>query len=232
MSTTSLYYCKLFPIFISLHVFITIAQGFQLSQIIRETPEFEAFLPVSRLESEISRMIAEVCHFFVDSTFWQLNFKYFALFELLLTSNVSSQNPVCHCNVSNNVRKSRRVFRLPTSDFRLPTSDFRLKTSYFKLQTSDLTKFELRISDFWPLRLNAAWLDFWPPTSHFLLPTSHFWLPTCHFPLPISDFRFPTSDFPLQLPTSDFPLPTWTPLSGSIAARSATLVLILKVKAQ
>ena len=30
----------------------------------------------------------------------------------------------------------------------LPTSDFRLKTSYFKLQTSDLTKFELRISDF------------------------------------------------------------------------------------
>ena len=30
----------------------------------------------------------------------------------------------------------------------LPTSDFRLKTSYFKLQTSDLTKFDLRISDF------------------------------------------------------------------------------------
>ena len=186
MSTTSLYYCKLFPIFISLHVFITITQGFQLSQIIRETPEFEAFLPVSRLESEISRMIAEVCHFFVDSTFWQLNFKYFALFELLLTSNVSSQNPVCHCNVSNNVRKSRRVFRLPTSDFRLPTSDFRLKTSYFKLQTSDLTKCELRISDFWPFRLKAEWLD---------LRTSHFPLPTSHFPLLTSDFRFPTSDF-------------------------------------
>ena len=37
---------------------------------------------------------------------------------------------------------------LPTSDVRLQTSDFELKTSFFKLQTSDLTKFELRISDF------------------------------------------------------------------------------------
>ena len=79
-------------------------------------------------------------------------------------------------------------FWLPTSDFRLQTSDFRPKTSYFKLQTSDLTKFELRISDFLPLRLNAAWLDYEPPASHF--------------PLLTSDFRLPTSDF--QLPTSDF----------------------------
>ena len=38
-------------------------QGCQLSQIIPETPDFELFLPVSRLESEISRIIAEVCHF-------------------------------------------------------------------------------------------------------------------------------------------------------------------------
>ena len=38
-------------------------QGCQLSQIIRETPDFKPFLPVSRLESEISRIIAEVCHF-------------------------------------------------------------------------------------------------------------------------------------------------------------------------
>ena len=38
-------------------------QGCQLSRIIRETPDFELFLPVSRLESEISRIIAEVCHF-------------------------------------------------------------------------------------------------------------------------------------------------------------------------
>ena len=35
---------------------------------------------------------------------------------------------------------------LPTSDFQLPTSDFRLQIADF--QTSDLTKFELRISDF------------------------------------------------------------------------------------
>ena len=87
------------------------------------------------------------------------------------------------------------VLRKPRRVFRLLTSDFRLKTSYFKLQTSDLTKFELWISDFWPLRLNAAWLDFWPPTSHFPPTTSD-------FRLPISDFWFPTSDFPL--PTSHF----------------------------
>ena len=53
------------------------------------------------------------------------------------------------------LRKPRGVFRLLTSDFqlqtsdlRLPTSDFRFKTSYIKLQTSDVTKCELRISDF------------------------------------------------------------------------------------
>ena len=38
-------------------------QGCQLSRIIRETPDFEPFLPVSRLEAEISRIIAEVCSF-------------------------------------------------------------------------------------------------------------------------------------------------------------------------
>ena len=38
-------------------------QDCQLSRIIRKTPDFELFLPVSRLESEISRIIAEVCHF-------------------------------------------------------------------------------------------------------------------------------------------------------------------------
>ena len=125
-------------------------------------------------------------------------------------------------------------FRLPTSDFRLQTSDFRLQTSYFKLQTSDLTKFELRISHFWPLRVNATCLDFWPPTSHFLLPTSHFpplpWLPTSDFRFPTSDFQLPTSH--VQLPTSRLPTSDLTPLSGSIAARSATRVLMLKVKAQ
>ena len=64
-----------------------------------------------------------------------------------------------------------------------------LPTSYFKLQTSDLTKFELRISDFLPLRLNAAWLDFEPPASHFPLLTSDFRLPISNFRLPTSDFR-------------------------------------------
>ena len=33
-------------------------QGCQLSQVIRETSDFEVFLPVSRLESEISWIIA------------------------------------------------------------------------------------------------------------------------------------------------------------------------------
>ena len=35
-------------------------QGCQLSRIIQETPDFEPFLLVSRLESEISQIIAEV----------------------------------------------------------------------------------------------------------------------------------------------------------------------------
>ena len=44
----------------------------QLSQIIRETPDFGPYLQVSRLEYKISRIIAEVKHFFIfDSTFWQ-----------------------------------------------------------------------------------------------------------------------------------------------------------------
>ena len=38
-------------------------QGCQLSWIIRETPDFKPFLPVSRFESDISRIIAEVSHF-------------------------------------------------------------------------------------------------------------------------------------------------------------------------
>ena len=35
----------------------------QFSRIIQETPYFEPFLPVSRLESEISRTVAEVRYF-------------------------------------------------------------------------------------------------------------------------------------------------------------------------
>ena len=121
------------------------------------------------------------------------------------------------------VRKPRRVFRLLTSDF--------------QLQTSDLTMCELRISDFWPFRLKAEWLDL--RISNFRLPPSHFRLPTSDFRLLTSDFRFPASDFPLptsdfRFPTSDSQLPTsdLTLLFSSIAARSTTRVLMLKVKAQ
>ena len=103
----------------------------------------------------------------------------------------------------------------------LPTSDFWLPTSVFRLPTSDLTKCEHRISDFWPFRLKAEWLDL--RTSHFPLPTSHFPLPTSDFRLLTSNLRFATSDF--QLPTSDLTL-----LFGSIAARSTRQVLMLKVK--
>ena len=39
------------------------------SRIIWDTSDFGPYLPVSRLEFEISWIIAEVCHFFVDSTF-------------------------------------------------------------------------------------------------------------------------------------------------------------------
>ena len=38
-------------------------QGCQLSWIIWETTDFKPFLPVSRLESENSQIIAKVCHF-------------------------------------------------------------------------------------------------------------------------------------------------------------------------
>ena len=69
-------------------------QGCQLSRIIRETPEFEPFLLFSRLESEISRTIAD---------FRKMKFQIFCLIcaILLLTQNISSQIPVCRCNISN-----------------------------------------------------------------------------------------------------------------------------------
>ena len=94
-----------------------------------------------------------------------------------------------------------------SSDFRLQTSDLRLHTSNFTLQTWQSSN--SGFLNFWPLRLNAAWLDFWPPTSHLPLLTSQFPLLTFDFRLPTSDFRlrFPTSDF--QLPTSNFPLLTF-----------------------
>jgi len=42
--------------------FIKDSVGRQLFRVIQETPEFEAYLPVSRLESEISLIIDKVCH--------------------------------------------------------------------------------------------------------------------------------------------------------------------------
>ena len=150
MPTTSLYYCKLFPIFTSLHAFITMNTGLST---LPDDPGESRFWTVSPgVQIRVWNLPDDrrSLPFLVDSTFWQLNFKYFALFELLLISNVSSQTPLCHCNASNNVRKPRRVFRPPTSDFRLPTSDLRLYTSNFRLQTWQ--SLNSGFSDFWPLK--------------------------------------------------------------------------------
>ena len=77
----------------------------QLSQIIWETPEFEPFLHVSKLESEISRLIAEVCNFWsirlYDNKISNI-FRCLTIYKLF-TLNVSSETPVCHCTMSNNV---------------------------------------------------------------------------------------------------------------------------------
>ena len=43
----------------------------QLPRIIRETAGFGPYLPISKLEDEISRIIAESLLFLVDSTFRQ-----------------------------------------------------------------------------------------------------------------------------------------------------------------
>ena len=101
----------------------------------------------------------------------------------------------------------------------------------------------MRSHDVWFLTVQTqSWMarpsDLPLRTSHFRLPTSDFLLLISHLPLATSDFWLPTSDF--QLPTSDFQLPnsnfrllTWlSVLLGSIAARSTTRVLMLKVKAQ
>ena len=47
----------------------TCTQCSQLSRIIQETPDFGPYLPVSRLEYEISRILTDVCHSVVASTF-------------------------------------------------------------------------------------------------------------------------------------------------------------------
>ena len=90
-----------------------------------------------------------------------------------------------------------------SSAFWLPTSNFRLPTCDFQLQTSDL---RLHRSNFrlqtWQ-SANSVFL-----ISDFRLPISHYW--------------FPASDFWLDSSV----------LFGSIAVRSTTRVLMLKVKAQ
>ena len=56
----------------------------------------------------------------------------------LIPDDAVARDLIIVYNISSQIRKPRRDFRLQTSDFRLQTSDFRLLTSGFRLQTSDL----------------------------------------------------------------------------------------------
>ena len=60
-------YSALFQIFFGLPGMTFLSQDrgrcCQLSRIMRETPDFDPYLLVSRLESEIPRIITKVCHF-------------------------------------------------------------------------------------------------------------------------------------------------------------------------
>ena len=51
--------------------------------------------------NEIPRIITEVCHFFSRLDFLTIKFQLFCVVYamLMLTSNVSSLTPVCHCNI-------------------------------------------------------------------------------------------------------------------------------------
>ena len=78
-------------------------QGCQLSRIIQET--YSRFWTVSPgLQIRVWNLPdnRRSLSFLVDST---MKFQIFCVFWaiLLLTSNVSSQTPVCHCNMSNNL---------------------------------------------------------------------------------------------------------------------------------
>ena len=57
--------------------FIKDSVGRQLFRVIQETPEFEAYLLVSKLESEISLTIDKVCHLWWESTFTMIKFQIF-----------------------------------------------------------------------------------------------------------------------------------------------------------
>ena len=54
-------------------------QGCQPSWIIRKNPDFELFLPVSILESEISWIIAEVCQISCRLDFLTMKFQIFCV---------------------------------------------------------------------------------------------------------------------------------------------------------
>ena len=64
-------------------------------------PDFGQYLPISRLENEISRIITKVCHFFSRLDFPTIKFQLFCIVWgiLMLTSNVCSSTPVCCCNI-------------------------------------------------------------------------------------------------------------------------------------
>ena len=68
---------------------LQVEQCCQLSRIIRETPDLGLYLLVSRLEFEICRIIAEVCHFFITLDFLTIKFQLFCIVWaiLMFTSN-------------------------------------------------------------------------------------------------------------------------------------------------
>ena len=77
----------------------------ELSRIIRETPDFGSCLPVSRLESEISLIINEVCHFLQT---WHSNHKILNIWHCLsyFTANLErflTNSGLLSCKLSNNV---------------------------------------------------------------------------------------------------------------------------------
>ena len=77
----------------------------ELSRIIRETPDFGLCLPVSRLESEISLIINEVCHFLQT---WHFNHKILNIWHCLsyFTANMKrflTNSGLLSCKLSNNL---------------------------------------------------------------------------------------------------------------------------------
>ena len=77
----------------------------QLSRIIREIPDSGPYLPVSRLESDISQIITKIA---ISCTldFPNINFQIFCVvWATAGTLTFPDKILVCHCNLSNNVAK-------------------------------------------------------------------------------------------------------------------------------